>query len=121
MVRGFNDFNKEDQERLFWLLGFLMLFLIFLLIIIPLSITDSQTLIKDGLTSDAFVIDMYERDGTFEYYVKYAVSNGDTLIATPTMASIHSRARASTLAQATHASRAVVGHLSYFDMNTNFS
>jgi hypothetical protein len=82
MVRGFNDFNKEDQERLFWLLGFLMLFLIFLLIIIPLSITDSQTLIKDGLTSDAFVIDMYERDGTFEYDVKYAVSNGDTLIAT---------------------------------------
>jgi hypothetical protein len=36
------------------------------------------------------------------------------------MASIHSRARASALAQATHASRTVVGHLSYFDMNTNF-
>jgi hypothetical protein len=82
MVRGFNDFNREDQERLFWLIGFLFFFLIMLLIIIPLSITDSQTLIKDGLTSDAFVIDMYERDGTFDYDVKYAVSNGDTLIST---------------------------------------
>jgi hypothetical protein len=36
------------------------------------------------------------------------------------MASMQGRFKAITQSQAPHASRAVVGHLSYFDMNTNF-
>jgi hypothetical protein len=82
MVRGFNDFNKESQERLFWLLGILFFFLIFLLVFIPIIITESKTYIEDGLTSNAFVTHVYERDGMFHYDVKYPVSNGDTLKST---------------------------------------
>lgn len=83
MIRNFNNFNKKDQEALFWTISALLLFLIFLSIFTPIIIIESKTFIKNGLTSNAFVTYMNEKDdGTFYYEVKYIVTNGDTLKST---------------------------------------
>lgn len=81
MIKGFNNYKKSDQERLFWNMTILIVIILFISFFIPYIIIDSSTFIEKQLVTQAKVLQKSfdNGDGTYLYRLKYMVDNGDTL------------------------------------------
>lgn len=81
MIKGFNNYKKKGQEKLFWNMTILLILISFISFFIPYIIIDSRAFIKNQLTSQARVLQKryYNEDDLFLYELQYKVNNGDSL------------------------------------------